>query len=913
MAFMRYKTTGFSWAVAYPAGEWKVLFGRGTEAALISQQGLVASGQLSGIEAKLNGRSEGYRRYSEGALMLPVDNGSWSTLFFQDDRYERYHWDQGIKGEGQWSGQESWAANLPAWYSSQVDALLQAPSAANGQWQTYFFKGPWVLTMNWTTGVVRERLITEGPDESGADGWTALPEGFRGDFDHVVAYRPAADGTRQTLLIKGAQGLILNWRTGVVAQGALNALGVPGLAALPAPYRTPYRSVNGRWTGTVGDQRVELRVDLEGEYSFSAVSGDLFTVSGTTTTYSESFRAPQLSVDQGADQYAISQSGIEYPGPSPRSTLRLTIPRVASDAPAQQATLRLEAPDGTQSRVFPCTYGGPGLRAVELETDSMAGTAVFGQYDTSRGATPADYRDRILTVASAYAEAGIELVGAGTVNTVADASAGTDLKWSTAELHAAMENNFSLHRDAAQWKLWNFVATRHTDNLFGIMFDQQGSHRQGVAVFHGALADHGALGTPDELFTYVHELGHAFNLTHSWQKRWASPPAPLGDSYGYGELSWMNYPHYYIGGAGRGSAHFWPDFPFRFSADELYHLRHGFYRYIVPGGNNFMANAALEAASGSLEAFSPPVVDESGLALTLGGKDTFAHGEPVMAEVRLTRNGPDGEVAVAGNIGAHSERTTFAITDPTGRTQVFRPLAQHCGGHGPAEATVTLTDRQPAVYATAYLGYGSGGLYFAEPGLYRITAVHHTLDGSRVVSPTRTLRVRAPLDRADQEVGELLTGTEQGTLLALLGSDAPQLAAGNDALQEIIERHGRHPLAAYARLARGANAGRHFQRIGDSRIEIRQPDTKESITQLTHAITVSRTDQDTGLDNLTLNAAMRRLARVHAKAGDLERAETVLDDLVTHFQDQGVPGPVQAEIQRQAEEVRTEVREAAEG
>ncbi|MEO3973171.1 hypothetical protein [Streptomyces sp. CAU 1734] len=915
MAFMRYKTTGFSWAFAYPAGEWKALFGRGVNGALVSRESLVASGPLTQIDAKLAGRSEGYQRYSDGALMLPVSGGSWITLFFRGDRYESYHWDRGIQSEGPWTGLDNWGTALPAGYRSQIDALLQAPDGADGHWQTYFFKGPRVLTLHWRTGVVRESLITEGPDATGSAGWARLPADFRGDFDHVVAYRPAADGTRQSLLIKGTRGLILNWNTGVVASGALNALGVPGLAALPDPYRAPYRPVTGRWSETGADQRVELRVDLEGERSLSTISGDLFTVSGATTSYSNSFRATAPAVDQGADQYLVTGGGMQWANNSPLTRLHLTIPRVGADAPAQRATLRLESADGVQSRVFSCAYDGAALRSVEMETDSMAGTAVFGQYDTSRGATPPGYRNRVLTLASAYAEAGVEIAGAGTANTVTDSS-GWDLRWSEAELHAAMTGNFSLHRNVTQWKLWTFVATRHTTSgVIGIMFDQIGSQRQGMAVFHGELNRYGLVGSAHELHTYVHEVGHAFNLLHAWQKGLAQPPAPLGPNSGYGELSWMNYPQNYDDGGSRaGDAHFWQDFPFRFSDDELRHLRHGFYRYIVPGGDNFVVHsAAVTEEDFGAEAFAASVADESGLALTLGGKDSFAYGEPVTAEVRLTLTGRRGEVTVAEEIGGQSERTSFAITDPYGRTRVFRPLARICGGHGPAESTVTLDEQRPAVYASAYLGYGGEGLYFAEPGLYRITAVHHSVDGSRIVSPTRAIRVRTPLDRADQEVGELLIGDDQGALLALLGSDSPRLAAGNDALQEIIDRHGRHPLAVHARLARGANAGRHFQHIENGRIEVREPDIKEAVTQLTSAIAVSRTDRETGLDNLTLNAAMRRLARVHAKAGDLQRAEGVLNSLVGHFRDQGAPRPVQAGIRRQADALRAEVRRAAEG
>ncbi|MFE3021873.1 hypothetical protein [Streptomyces sp. NPDC059256] len=910
MAFMRYKTTGYNWVQAYPAGsEWRLLFARGTDGVLISEQRLVTRDWVNAIVPKLNSVSALYA--SDCALILSRPGETLQSLFFWGDTCTWYDWEQGrAVSEGPWTALANWGTALPAGYRSQIDALFPAPDGAGGTRQTYFFKGARVLTLNWSTGVVREALITEGPDASGCAGWAQLPEDFRSGLEHVVAYKPASDGTRQSLLIKGTQGVLLNWKTGILASGGLDRLGVPGLGALPEPFRTPYRPATGRWTGTSGNQRIELRVDLEGERALGMVSGDLFT----GDTWTDSFRSTsELFVSATAGNFTLTQSNLSWANNSPRTFLYVLVPRFAVNGGTGNGTVILDTPGGGQTLNTGIYYAGPALRSVELETDALAGTAAFQSYDTSRGTVPRGYRNRVLTVASAYAEAGVELRNAGQVNTVADTS-GADLQWSVAELHAAMTANFSLHRDAEQWKIWTFITSRSSDayDAAGLMFDFFGSQRQGMAIFHDNLRDSGAIGDAFELFTYVHELGHVFNLFHSFHKHLSTPPGPLGPNNGLGDLSWMNYPGNYAIGDRAGARHFWQDFPYAFTDDELRHLRHAFHRHIVPGGSDFGGNSALINPAPSQEALVlPGGAEDPGLALSLGGKQFFGYGEPVMAELKLSRTGIRGDVTVAAAIGPKGERTTIVITDPYGRTRTFRPIARACAGHGPQERTVTLTEANPAVYETAYLGYGSDGLYFAEPGTYKITAVHSGLDGARTVSPTRTLRIRTPLDRADQEVGELLTGDDQGTLLAFLGSDAPHLTTGNDALQEVIERHGDHPLTAYARLARGANAGRHFQTIGDGRLQIRQPDITESVTQLTEAITTSRTDQDTGLDNLTLNAAFRRLAGVHAKAGDLERAENTLDSLTAHFQDQGVPAHVQQHIQEQADTTRARIREAA--
>ncbi|MEW1552310.1 hypothetical protein AB0421_38075, partial [Streptomyces tsukubensis] len=372
----------------------------------------------------------------------------------------------------------------------------------------------------------------------------------------------------------------------------------------------------------------------------------------------------------------LTQTGLEWSANVWATRLNLTIPRVAATANAANAALVLDAPDGSRAVRFDSSFVGQGLRSVELETDSVVGTEVFQRYDTAQGWNPPGYRNRVLTVASAYAEAGIEIRDAGVANTITADTAGADLAWSDAELHAAMTANSTLHRDVPQWRFWAFVATRHTrPGTAGIMFDfLAGVQRQGMAVFHDSMRASGMLGNANELFCYVHEIGHGFNLAHSWQKHLAQPPSPLGPDQGYGDLSWMNYPHYYSW----GSEEYWRNFRFQFTDNELRHLRHGFYQHIIPGGSSgWMVDSALrDSALAAAETSFRPGDNPSGLALTLGGKQSFGYGEPVMAELRLALAGERDGITVTESIGPKGERTAVAITDPQGRTRLFRPLAR---------------------------------------------------------------------------------------------------------------------------------------------------------------------------------------------------------------------------------------------
>ena len=64
---------------------------------------------------------------------------------------------------------------------------------------------------------------------------------------------------------------------------------------------------------------------------------------------------------------------------------------------------------------------------------------------------------------------------------------------------------------------------------------------EGCAVFYKQIQSNTVSDQRAQLRAYVHELGHAVNLLHSWWKNLADLPQPLGDNNGLRNLSWMNY------------------------------------------------------------------------------------------------------------------------------------------------------------------------------------------------------------------------------------------------------------------------------------------------------------------------------------------------------------------------------------
>lgn len=655
----------------------------------------------------------------------------------------------------------------------------------------------------------------------------------------------------------------------------------PAIPMQPLPLPVPLllkRMVSGRYRGT-GSVQLELRVDADGRRPTRRVSGDFYTLSGATLSYFGSFvvHAPTISVSWSEvvmDGMGTFTWGAAYP------RVRVTIPRTYIFDPPAAATLQFFSLGGAPGASYPCPFASSYFRTVQLEEDRVAGVTPFVSYDTASLAGPPP--NRVLTIAAAYAEAGIEVQMAGTHNLVSTSSIGSS--WSDSELHNAMMMHFSLWQNIPQWKVWLLTAQLHDlgAGLLGIMFDLQGAQRQGCAVFHASLGGTSAAKLRDQLYTCVHELGHCFNLYHSFHKQYMNPPQPNR----LDALSWMNYPWRFPGGAGA----YWSNFPFQFDDQELVHMRHAFRNDIVMGGNPFGTGAAAEIAG----RFEPPLADESGLRLELRGRSTFALGEPVVVELKLEATDMRGR-EVNAHLHPDFGFVEIGIMHPSGRVASYEPPMEHLV----IPTTVRLDRERPSIYESAYVGYGRGGLYFDSPGQYQLRAVYHAPDGSRVVSNLMALRVRSPLSQDEDAAAELLMGEEQGQLFYYLGSDSEHLGRGREALETLIEKHPKSPLAMYGRMVRGMNAGREFKTITrENRIQVRKPDYSTSIRDLTAVMTASEGDK--GLDNISLNMVMRSLADVQEASGDEQEAAETARKMVEIFRGKKLRPHVVEMIEAQA-------------
>lgn len=633
--------------------------------------------------------------------------------------------------------------------------------------------------------------------------------------------------------------------------------------SLPTP--TPFpplpllRPVSGRYRGSLGAFQLEFRIDVDRTRPMRKLSGDFYSVSGSTVTYFASFTVDSPAITVTAAQVTCRGLG-RFTFAAGAPVVQVTIQRRTILQPPAAATVQFFTTAGSPGAQYTCAFESPYFRTVRIETDSVSDvtTPVFSSYGT--GSLPSGGPTRTLSVISSYAEAGIQMIPASGADVVNISDAGANSTWSNSELHSSMEHHFSVFQNIPQWAVWQVVAQNHDlgPGLLGIMFDQIGPQRQGCAVFHRGLGGTTAQQLRLQLQTYVHELGHCFNLLHSWQKSLANPPGVDRPA----SLSWMNYPWRYPSG---GEAAFWAAFAFQFDDLELVHLRHAFRNNIIMGANPFTVGSGLI----NPEIMSDPVTNQSNLRLEITpAHDKVALGEPVLLNLTLRATAPG--TTVHPYLHPNLMSTTIVIAKPNGQVVTYEPVVDHLVG-GKYQ---NLVPGAP-VQDSAYIGFGKGGLYFDNPGNYEIRAIYSALDGSRILSNVAKLRVRYPVTAKQEDLADLLIGREQGMLFYLLGSDADSLESGRRALQTVLDRYGDDRVADYVRIVMGVNAARTFKTIvedRETRLHIRSADVAAAAELIGTAVR-----PDSPVDPISKAQMLNKLAGAQRRAGDDQGARNAED------------------------------------
>jgi len=431
---------------------------------------------------------------------------------------------------------------------------------------------------------------------------------------------------------------------------------------------------------------------------------------------------------------------------------------------------------------FARTYAweSPSYHPVEFEYDCTSDANPVMSIDTGDHPNrPSSMPLESLSIGRVYRRAGfrVSLAPGGTVPL---SGAGTDARWSDNEMHDAMQTYWSRFADAPQWALWTFWSAMHVQgaSLGGIMFDDIGpNHRQGTALFTESFIKNAPAGdaAPDawvrrmRFWTAVHEMGHAFNLAHSWQKSLGTPWIPLLDEPE--ARSFMNYPYNVSG----GESAFFADFDFRFTDAELLFMRHAPMRFVQMGNADWFDNHGFQQDDASRSASASTLE----LVVRANREQTdFEFLEPVVLEAKLTNRGtqpvlvPSMTLAPQGMVAIIKRRGMPA--------RQWHPYARYCRSSDP-----TVLTPGESLYESLPIYAGLNGWDVSEPGVYDIS-VGVEIDGALVTSNPLRLRIRPPRDRDEEDLAQGFFSEDVGRTLAFGGTAV--LESANETLRETVDR-----------------------------------------------------------------------------------------------------------------------------
>ena len=561
---------------------------------------------------------------------------------------------------------------------------------------------------------------------------------------------------------------------------------------------------DGRYEGGNAELFVELRVDAAGA---GVLSGDVSRTSNEGPQYVASFRTAPGTPYTGAPQawptfWESAQGEV--------GTGSVALAGAPADPDGAFATLRLDTRlNGLPPNVdlvVAARRVGDELRSLGLEIETEQGVQLPGAVP-SGGVS--------MTITEALRRAGFSVHDAGVRSTVPPMAGGWNISTTLTVLHDLMTTTAQASLAGPAWELHLLMLAASTrPRLLGVMFDSADVlPRQGAAIFVSEIRR--LIPAPDQdrkiIQTTVHELGHALNLAHRFER-----PVGRADS-----TSFMNYDWRY-GGGGK-TDEFWQRFAFAFDGDELEFLRHAPRNALEPGRAAFHSVNYWADGSGGYSPYLPEV-PLPGFQLTLTpppAGPVFAFGQPVFLEVTLTNNTP-GTVQLppevldpkAGFLELLVRRVTGRAGPALAEARPFVPMMQRC-----FDATISAEDARPAsgsLRNNLTVTFGSGGFAFAEPGEFGITPLLAipTRDGrqDRIVRGAELrIRVAHPHDMAEEHDAMTLFRPDVGAWFALGGSDV--LVAAGEALEEVKERRSARAgaddgvVAAITRAA-GIQAGR---------------------------------------------------------------------------------------------------------
>lgn len=629
--------------------------------------------------------------------------------------------------------------------------------------------------------------------------------------------------------------------------------------------------------------RETLFLDVDGRYPQMTASGTIYSGIRTRVHWiAKVVRLPLRDSWVGKIWYKDGQTSSAFPYRYVQIKVRnLFVPT------QRMAILRFSGP-GTPSRTRIFRFKSSSFRPIEFEFDYAEGTdpvLAIGTHDHPN--RPPTLPGELLQVGDVFERAGFSVRVSPESGQVPISLAGADPRWTDMEMHDAMQVYWSRFSSSAQWALWTFFGEQHQVHgysLGGIMFDDIGpNHRQGTSIFYNSfISDPQGDPHPDEwvkrmkFWTACHEMGHAFNLAHAWQKnnhppQWGTPWLPWLENEPESR-SFMNYPFRVEG----GESAFFRDFEYRFSDQELLFMRHAPERYVQMGNADWFDHHAFEQADA-------PARTGFELTLRLNEREPrFEFLEPVRVELKLKNVSGEPQI-VPANVLRDSERLTLVIKKQGKPAREFVPYAHYC-----FDSTHVALTKDESLYESLLISAGRNGFDLADPGMYTLQAVVR-LNGHELASQPLTIWVAPPEDRQDEVLAQDFFTEDVGRTLVFGGTN--YLTGAIKTLDEISQKLSKRMVAIHAAIVLANSAARDFKAlvIPEGAEELRPAAAlkakikrvkPELETARSHIQAAVESDPDRAADTLGhigLNSTAQCVAESLAQGGDPDAAASLLD------------------------------------
>lgn len=534
-------------------------------------------------------------------------------------------------------------------------------------------------------------------------------------------------------------------------------------------------------------KKEELRLDVDGRYPQMTASGTMFSRMSIRVHWIASL------VKVGRNQWS---GDIWY---KHGTTVSLPYTEVKITATTsfywnqRKVTLIFSGGGGTP-RTLTYNYKSKYFHLAEFEFDGVQNAPLVTSIETTAHPNhPTAMASETLTIDNVYRRAGFNVSKTNADNIIPLSESGIDARWSDMEMHDAMQTYWSQFANKAQWSMWVLFASLHErgTGLGGIMFDDIGpNHRQGTAIFGDAFIANAPNGdvAPDawvrrmRFWTACHEMGHAFNLAHSWQKELGTPWVTLQNENE--ARSFMNYPYNVDG----GQSAFFSDFEYRFSDSELLFMRHAPSKFVQMGNADWFDHHGFQQAN----VYANPVLK---LEIRVNRKKPiFEFLESVVLELKLTNISSEPHLLDSALLSSGQDITV--ILKKKGRpARQWAPFAKYCG----ASSTIVIESNK-SVYHPLFVSAGMNGWDIAEPGIYHIQIAIKNGEED-IISNLLTIRVAPPHGYDEEFIAQDLFSEDVGRVLALNGSRF--LETANNTLSDVVDRLPKSRAACHARMALG--------------------------------------------------------------------------------------------------------------